>query len=198
MGGFMSIEPEAVIATLSLLLSVTLAIFYIRDRRHARFSIENSYTNELLQWHKEVVEVLVKARCLNRLPDSEDHLRDLCQLSSLIEQGRFFFPNIDKGDSFGEHKPPAYCGYRNLSLDFLVASYNLCKATPSAERDQQLELLQRHFTSVVFDIVRPKERLNTIRALTDRYFAREESFESFLSHQDGKVIEHIWVNRNDA
>jgi hypothetical protein len=194
----MSIEPEAAIATLSLLLSIALAIFYFRDRRHARFSIENSYINELLQWHKEVTEILVRARCLDRPPGSENHEQDLCLLSSLIEQGRFFFPNIDKGDSFGKHKPPAYCGYRNLALDFLVASYNLCKAKSSLERNEKLELLQRHFTSVVFDIVRPKERLNTIRALTDRYFAREESFDNFLSHRDGKVIEHIWIHRNDA
>jgi hypothetical protein len=193
----MSVEPEAVIATLSLVLSTALAIFYFRDRRHARFSIENSYTNELLQWHKEVIGVLVRVRCLDHSSETEEHRRDICQLSSLIEQGRFFFPNIDKGDSFGEHKPPAYCGYRNLALDFLVAFYNLCKTNPSIERDKQLELLQRHFTSVVFDIVRPKERLNTIRALTDRYFVREESFEKFLTHQDGKVIEHIWITRND-
>ena len=131
-------------------------------------------------------------RALERDRKSEQHQLDLAHLSSLIEQGRFMFPNIEKGDGFGAEKPPAYQGYRNLALDFLVASYNLLRDPPSDEGRVKLELLQRHFTSVVYEIVRPKERLETIRALTDRYFAKNQSFEDFLKHKDGSVISHIW------
>ena len=194
----MNFEAETVIAAISLALSISLAIFYLRDRRHAKFSVENGYINELLNWHKEVIEVLVRLRCLDRALGDEEHKRDACLLSSLIEQGRFFFPNIDKSDEYGADKPPAYRGYRNLALDFLVAYYNLCNQLSSVDRTLQLELLQRHFTSIVFDIVRPQYRLDKVRALTDRYFAREESFEDFLSHRDGKILEHIWASRSDA
>lgn len=193
----MSIEIEAIIAALSLLLSVSLAIFYFRDRRNARFSIENDYTNELLEWHKDVVDVLVRIRCLEDSESKKDRNIDLCLLSSLIEQGRFFFPNIDRKDSYGVDKPPAYRGYRNLGLDFLVASYNLARQSSDQEKYNQLWLLQQHFTSIVFDIVRPRERLSRIRALTDRYFVKEESFENFLSNPDEKILDHIWIQRNE-
>jgi len=188
------VEIEGIVAVLSFALSASLAVFYLRDRRAAKFMLMNEYAIELLEWHAKVVEQLISARCLNRPRDSEDHQRDLAHLSALIEQGRFMFPNIDKGDGYGRDNPPAYQGYRNLALDFLVASYNLLHEAPSDEVRSKLELLQRHFTSVVYEVVRPKERLEIIRALTDRYFAKNQSFEEFLEHRDGSAIGHIWCN----
>lgn len=185
-------EIEGIVAALSLALSTCLAVFYFRDRRAAKFALTNGYSSALLDWHAKVIELLISARYLDRPRTSEEHQKDLAHLSALIEQGRFLFPNIDKGDSFGKDKPPAYQGYRNLALDFLVASYNLLRGQPSKEANLKLELLQRHFTSVVFEVVRPTERLETIRALTDRYFAKNQSFEDFLQHRDGSVISHIW------
>lgn len=180
------------IAGLSLLLSISLGVLYLRDRRHARFQVENEYTNDLLMWHGEVVRVLVRLRILNNGKKASQIREDLALLSALIEQGRFFFPNIDRSDNFGKEKPPAYRGYRNLALDFLVASFNLFNGPISKDALKQAEILQRHFTSIVFEIVRPKNRLETIRLLTDRYFVQDKSFEDFLEHHDGSVIEYIW------
>lgn len=165
---------------------------YVRDRRHAKFAIENEYANRLLGWHEQVVTVLSRASHLGLNRKSSEHLAELGLLYALIEQGRFLFPNIDLGDNYGEEKPPAYCGYRNLALDFLVATYNLLHHPPSEESIRQLRTLQRHFTSIVFELVRPKDRLQTIRALTDRYFVKEQSFEDFLQHADGAVLDNIW------
>lgn len=187
---------DTIIASLSLVLSVSLAVFYIRDRRHAKFALETEYVKSLLTWHEQVVVILIRTRHLGRNRQSEEHKDDLACLSALIEQGRFFFPNIEKLDGFGAEKPPAYRGYRNLALDFLVASYNLLQEKPSKKSNEQLELLQRHFTSVVFELVRPTNRLHTIRALTDCYFVKEQSFEDFLEHRDGSIIKHIWRGRS--
>jgi len=195
----MAVEAETVISSLSLLLSVSLAALYIRDRRHAKFTLENEYANCLMAWHQQVVDILLQARCLNRDRRSTEHRSDLAKLSALIEQGRFFFPNISKADDFGSEKPPAYRGYRNLALDFLVASYNLLHEPPSQTAKDKLALLQHHFTSIVFELVRPSDRLETIRALTDRYFVKQQSFEDFLDHPDGSAIDHIWRSpRQDA
>jgi len=180
------------IAGLSLLISISLGIFYLRDRRHARYQVENEYTNNLLKWHEEVVLTLIRLRTLKKGKGSTQNNEDLANLSALIEQGRFFFPNIDRFDSFGIEKPPAYRGYRNLALDFLVASYNIFSGPRTNITITKAEILQRHFTSIVFEIVRPKHRLETIRSLTDQYFAQDKSFEDFLEHRDGSVIEHIW------
>lgn len=188
----MAVEGEVVVASLSLALSVGLAVFYIRDRRHAKFSLENEYGNCLMAWHREAVDLLIHARLLDRDRASLEHRTDLARLSALIEQGRFYFPNIDKEDGLGCNNPPAYRGYRNLALDFLVASYNLLHEDATNESRRKLVLLQRHFTSIVFELVRPKRRLEKIRALTDRYFSTDQCFEDFLDGRDGSVLEHIW------
>ncbi len=181
-----------IIAGISLLVSITLAFFYVRDRRHAKYQLENEYTNGLLEWHGNVVEVLIALRIKHSGVKTDEILDLLARLSALIEQGRFFFPNIDKEDFFGKEKPPAYRGYRNLALDFLVASYNLFNSEVSPSEIEQAEILQRHFTSIVFELVRPKDRLETIRSLTDRYFVQDKSFEDFLEHHDSSAIEYIW------
>ncbi|MEM7481608.1 MAG: hypothetical protein AAF481_10580 [Acidobacteriota bacterium] len=186
----MDVSLESVIAAVSLVVSVVVAFFFVRDRRHAKFELENDYAVRLMDWHGEVVNVLLQARCVDRAEPSLGDLR--ARLSALIEQGRFFFPNIDKGDGHGDDKPPAYRGYRNLGLDFLVASYNLLQQVPTESDREKLEILQRHFTSIVFEIVRPAHRLAVVRSLTDRYFVQDKCGEDFLDHNDSFVFEDIW------
>lgn len=181
-----------VIAALSLLLSLCLGVFYLRDRRQSRFSFEREHVRDLLQWHSEIVEILIRLRSAVRQQADAPREADLVRLSAKIECGRFFFPNLDKGDGFGAEKPPAYRGYRNLALDFLVASYNLFCSADAARHLRQAESLQRHFTALIFEVVQPRTRLQRMRSLTDQYFVREESFEDFLRTGDGAIIEHIW------
>ena len=181
-----------IIAGVSLLLSISLAFFYFRDRRHAKYQVETAYIDNLLKWHSDVVNLLVALREEHIRNLSAESKKKLSKLSSLIEQGRFFFPNIDRNDGHGKDKPPAYRGYRNLALDFLVASYKLFNRQISNDDLEKALILQRHFTSIVFEIVRPKDRLETIKALTDRYFVQEKSFEDFLTSKDSLAIEYIW------
>jgi len=190
-------EPESIIASLSLLLSVSLAVFYIRDRAHAKYAITSSYTSTLLDWHNQVIEALMRFKHATYAPSSQEYRQDLAHLSALIEHGRFFFPNIDKGDAYGAEKPIAYRGYRNLALEFLVSSYDLLSA-PGKPSHHDLDLLQRHFTSIVFDVVRPKERLETIRGLTDKYFVKDYSAEDFVHPEDNEPFEVVWEDRRGA
>jgi len=110
------------VAYVSLFVSGTLAIFYIRDRRHAKYNVERDYLNQLLIWHASVVDVLIELHSILKLNSNEPNRIKLARLSSLIEQGRFYFPNIIP-DDFGTDQPPAYRGYRIVALDFLVAPY---------------------------------------------------------------------------
>lgn len=177
-------EASDVIAGLSLLLSLGLAAFYIRDRAHAKYTISNDYIRELLDWHNRAIDVLMRFRHLRRAKDSPDFQHDLACLSSLIEQGRFYFPNVVQ-NNYGSNKPAAYRGYRNLALDFLVEFYDITNQDEHNEHDQDLlATLQRHFTSIVFQIVRPKDRLNTIRRLTDQYFVKDHSINDIVENPD--------------
>lgn len=188
----MEMSTRDVIAALSLILSASLGFLYWLDRRNAKFKIENDHITLLQAWHYEVVQILIRLRDSCPDPTATKHREDLAALSATIEQGRFFLPNIDRADGYGKSKPPAYRGYRNLALDFLVAAFNLYSApVPPNAREQGLRL-QRHFTSVIFELVRPKERLDRISALTDKYFATEKSFEDFLEHPDSDALAHIW------
>ena len=180
------------LALLSLIVSGILSFFYFRDRKHAKFTIENEYVTQLLAWYSEVIEVLIQLKCTVDAPSDMTRSTSLSKLSSLIEKGRFFFPNIDKGNDFGKDKPPAYRGYRNLALDFLVASYNLHTCSEPKLHAAQAENLIRLFTSIVFEIVRPKERLEKIRSITDKYYAQDLCIEDFLKQGGGPTIHYIW------
>lgn len=139
-----------------------------------------------------MLQLLLRAIHLDRDLGDLEHKKDMALLSALIEQGRFLFPNIDKGDSYGASKPPAYQGYRNLALEFLVAAYNLLHQQNSKNSRKQLILIQKHFTSIIFEVVNPKDRLKRIHALTDRFFIKEKSFEDFMENSDHDLLSHIW------
>jgi len=180
------------ISAIALVVSVVVGFFYFRDRRHARYAIESEYVSKLLTWHGDAVEVLIRLKSSSTHRGSEGRKTDLSKLSALIEQGRFFFPNILADGEYGKDKPPAYRGYRNLALDMLVASYNLHQKVDAANHLRQAETLHRHFTSIVFGVVRPTERLKEIKAITDKYFAPEKSFDDFIDNNDPSAIEFIW------
>jgi len=186
-----STEFSNIISYVSLIVSGTIAVFYIRDRSHAKYTIENEYSNQLLSWHGAVVDVLTALCDCSNTEDEENKRPLLIKLSSLIEQGRFFFPNI-LPNNYGVEKPPAYRGYRNIALDFLVASYNLHHKPSNDQTKRQAAHLQRLFTSVVFEVVRPADRLLTIRKLTDKYFVKDLSIRDLEAPDQIDLVRHMW------
>lgn len=179
------------VAYVSLVISGILAILYVSDRRNAKYAILNEYSNQLLNWHALVVEVLIELRAQSKVSSVERKGQLLIRLSALIEQGRFYFPNI-KPEEYGQEKPPAYRGYRNVALDFLVASYNLHHKPTSKKLEKQAEYLQRLFTSIIFEVVRPSDRLKVIRDLTDRYFVKDLSMEDLEEHDQIEAVSNMW------
>lgn len=182
---------SALVAAVSLAVSIVLGLVYLRDRRHAKYAIETEYCDQLLSWHGQVVESLLSLRAFSAQNTAPEMRLHLIKLSSLIEQGRFYFPNI-KSDQHGLSKPPAYRGYRNIALDFLVASHKLYSKPRTDSTDRHGEFLQRMFTSVVFDVVRPTERLKRIREMTDRYFIKEASIVDLTEAQQLEAVGHMW------
>jgi hypothetical protein len=179
-----------IMAGISLAVSLVLAEYYIRDRQITKFAVESGYISDLLKWSNRVLEVLgwlrfaAETREQGRLAE----LRN--ELSVLIDQGRFFFPNIDKGDGFGRQKPPAFRGYRNLALDFLVAVYNIYGEEISQDSIRRAEDMRRYFLSVIFEVVNPRDRLERIRSMTDRYFTTQQIYEDLLRGE--RSIDNIW------
>lgn len=176
-----------VFSLVSLGLAATSFYFYFRDRRREKYSIVSEYCRQLIEWHGMTVEVLIRLRS-ETIDGSDEKKTDLLmQLSAQIEKGRFYFPNVDKNDGFGKEKPIAYQGYRNLTLDFLVYSYNLFSRNDARVFLKHAEVLQREFTSIIFSVVRPKETLEEIKSLTDKFLAPDKIFEDYLQHDPHSV-----------
>ena len=173
-----------IVAAISLLVSLVLASYYIRDRQITKLSIEKAYVDELLSWCDEVLKTIGRLRSVAETGARTRVAELRNELSILIDQGRFFFPNIDKGDNFGAHKPPAFRGYRNLALDFLVAIYDVYSKEPSPEDIDLAEHMRRCFLSIVFEVVNPRDRLNRIKSITDHYFTDEKTFEDLYAKGD--------------
>lgn len=184
-------EMANLLAFLAFVISAAVAFFNIRDRRHVKYQIASDYTNQLLLWHSQVVEVLTELRINPTELEPARRAKLLVMLSALIEQGRFYFPNI-KPSEYGQDKPPAYRGYRNIALDFLVASFNLHHKSYTERSLSQAFRLQRLFTSVVFEIVRPPERLQEISEITDRYFVKNLSVEDLEQRDQIDAVSHMW------
>lgn len=182
------------ISLLSLTFTGIISFFYFRDRAHIKFQLGNDYSKQIMEWYSETIEILflLKLKAKSNVDDVQ-FAEYLSKLSVLIERGRFFFPNIDKDDKFGDDKPSAYKGYRNLALDFLVASYNLF-SDPKTRADNlhQAEQLNRHFTSIIFEVLRPEENLQQIKSITDKYFVKEAIFKDFINKKDPNIIKFIW------
>ena len=66
------------------------------------------------------------------------------------DDGRFYFPNVDKQDNYGKDKPSAYQGYRNIVLEFLMYFYDTAKRDDVKVHVHALWSFMRLYTSAVF------------------------------------------------
>lgn len=172
-----SLFGSVAIPGLSLMVSVSTAYYFLRDRRHARYQMETVYIENLLAWHKEVIFCLMR---LEKMPaDRSDASQDLCMLSALIEQGRFFFPNVPSNKNYGAGKPLAYRGYRNLVLEMLVAIFQQYR---SGSADIEInERYRKSFTSAVFSIVDPVSRISELSQITAKKLNAGQSIRDYVN-----------------
>lgn len=179
--------------SLGSLVIASVALLYTFLSNTKKYELASQYRKEILMWYSNTVEILVKLKVEVKDgggdPNSMKEL--LSKLSSQIEIGRFYFPNIDKGDGYGEKKPSAYKGYRNLILDLLVYSYSISQRPDAPKYVQHLETLQRLFTSHVFQTLEPRKFLKETHKLTSRIFAKDLSVEDFLK-EDPSNIEYYY------
>jgi hypothetical protein len=177
------------ISTGSLIIAISGFIYsYLTNTK--KYELTSQYRVEILNWYSTTIEILIKLRHETEANFEDEELkRDLLsRLSAQIEIGRFYFPNIDKGDDFGCNKPLAYKGYRNLLLDFLVYSYRLYDSTDPKLYVKHADFLQRHFTSYLFETIDPKAFLKETKKHTNKIFAQELIYEDFINTDPEKIV----------
>ena len=132
---------SAVIAVVSALISV---YFSHRSILSVEKSRKQQYFIELRQWADETSNILSSVSHLCATDSSSvclvEEIRALkIQLSSLIDRGRWFFPNV-LPEMFGQNKSEASKGIRKAVLTRLVLVYRELEKLPSDDNELLLSI----------------------------------------------------------
>lgn len=175
-------DYSTIFASLSVLIASITLLMSIRSKKY-----EYSYQlyKDVLDWYIKVMDVFSVLRQAEL--DKTQKKSCLAKLSSLIEIGRFYFPNIDKGDGYGQNKPIAYRGYRHVALDFLVYAYQLFSKDDSNNYDTHTEVLQRLFTSEVYKYLEPSKHRVRTSSVTDFSVKNDITIKEFLETSPNSI-----------
>jgi hypothetical protein len=173
-------------AAIALIAALSSLYFYrktlkAQDRAHtiAVAGWKQQYVAQLQTWTDEASDVLAEAVHLCELDPAKTiepsffnrrHIVRI-RLSSLIDRGRWFFPN-DTSTGYGDHKLSGFKGFRDEILDPLVDSYRLIGALDFTDKinneglRQKLVVSKKQFVSsaqIVLDPWSTSTRLNNFR-----------------------------------
>lgn len=182
----MPIEPSTLVSIVSTLVAACAVALSLRNYRRERLNQriqtakwKREYFQDLFKWSDASMLMLSEALHLCDLDpqkcekgsffDTRHNLR--IKLSAQIDMGRWFFPNYAP-EEHGQHKQPAFRGYRPAVLDALVFAYRA--VTNLGYRDcskngvarNELERAKRLFTSEIQKILDPGSRDEEFRKLT--------------------------------
>jgi hypothetical protein len=127
----------------------------------------DQYFNSVRIWAEHVCYAISEATHVIEHPELNGDLKRpiLIRLSSLIDTGRWYFPN-QWTDDYGTHKEPAYRGIRQPVLDCLVKAYDLLKdSQPTENSKAELIATQREFVSYVQEVLDPRQREQEIKKI---------------------------------
>jgi len=172
------------IAIISIVVPAIISIIggvYAVVKSTKKFELADSYRKEILEWYSNTI--IIMTTIISKVKKEDDRTAELSSLSAQIEIGRFYFPNINKNDGYGKYKPVAYQGYRMIVLDFLVYFYDTAKKPDAKMYKSALWEFLRLYTSAVFDIISPKDRINKIKKYSDFVMNEEVSLNDFLTDE---------------
>ncbi len=167
----------------SLVIAV-VAICYSFLSNTKKYELTDTYRKELLSWYETTLSVLIRLRFLMEQGCLSHDLKCelLAELSTQIDIGRFYFPNVDRGDSLGSNKPAAFRGHRHVALEFLVFSYDIFLSSNSKDHLIDALKLQRHFTSYIFTILKPSEFNKQVKKNTKIAFDAEKVLSEYIKN----------------
>lgn len=182
-----------IISSCSIFISIGVLI-YSHYTNTKKYELTKDYRTEILEWYSETIEIVQRLIVETKTGSKDPELKKvlLSKLSSKIEVGRFYFPNVVTGDKFGEKKPLAYRGYRNLVIDFLVFIYRIQEREDSEKYLIHMKSLSRHFTSTIFEILNPRSFVKETKKQTNQFFSTEILFEELLKDAPELLESHVF------
>jgi hypothetical protein len=110
-------------------------------------------------------------------------LTSIQKLSSLVDRGRWFFPNL-WADEYGQNKEPAFRGLRQPILDCLMDAHYAVKRLYELKQNDDIEQendavhelvhCQRIFVSEVQQVLNPRRREREIERITEQFAISEK------------------------
>lgn len=190
--GLLNIESAFVFAFISLIISIITIYGNVKSNRRETFTTKMDYYGKILDWYKETI--LLMKQIEYKTDVKEECKWELASLSALVEYGRFFFPNIPIKD-YGLEKPEAYRGYRNITLDFIVAYYNLFSLDLRSEYPiNASQVIQRYFTSEVFKTINPNDYVEQAERCIDSNLSPKEQLRYHVGENDKNFIVDLVFN----
>jgi len=135
------------IAVLSVLIGAIAGYLTHRGVTSQERSRKQQYFSELRHWADEAVNMLSEAvhlceldptKCLE--PSFYNRRHNLkAAFSSLIDRGRWFFPNL-KSTDYGSWKAEAFSGFRHPVLDNLVYAYGAVRNMNYEDKEKNMFL----------------------------------------------------------
>jgi hypothetical protein len=158
------------------LLSLGIALYSMRRTLKAEkqmkqlteLSLRFSEKSTEREWATRGCDALVEAFHLMECPKprEDDRLLDLrIRLSSLIDQGRWLFPN-EADTEYGQSKNAAYRGFRRQVLTHLVRVYQALETThPGPDVQKAIDHHKRAFVTEVQTILDTRVRERHLHTL---------------------------------
>jgi hypothetical protein len=144
-------------------------------------ALELQYLFKIHDWTSDVISVMSEASSLCRLDPSKMEEKFFfkqseiyTKLSTLIDQGRLYFPNSE--DDYGKEKEEAYQGivHRTISLmkDALgiVERINYKEKSNNGELGKTIIEIKRKFVSEIQKIIAPRETAKFFNELRENLF----------------------------
>ena len=174
-----------IIAILGIAVTVVIALIgglYSVLSSTKRFEMAEEYKRELFSWYREVLFVINKLETSRQEPEQSAALGEL---STLIDIGRFYFPNDTKREpQIGRHKTRIQWGYRQLPLDFLVVIYEIARNGDLEKLKYAVQYLKNEYSSAVFQVISPEERIHYIDRHTEYKSLPKEAIEDYFDKRE--------------
>jgi hypothetical protein len=181
-------ETSYIISLGSLLVGLAGVItgYLIGKRRELGMT---EWMQEFRGWSGEVITALVNAQysAANKNVSASSLEEYIVSISALVDRGRLYLPNQNT-EVHGAYKQMAFRGYRNQTLDALVAAVKVLKDPRYAsDRYEYLKHLRKIFVSHVILILDPNNFNVKLAKLLDtsyRYIHADSKSKGLLPGRD--------------
>ena len=186
------ITLDQIIQIISIAVSIFLAIRTAATSTK-KYELTEKYRMELLNWYSKTVEIMieiihhVKTGDFFKQAFLPKKTKLLSLLSTQIEIGRFYYPNIIKKDELIKEKPDAYQGNRHVALEFLVSFYNIAANADSNGCISKVCDMEKCFTSIVFNTIEPRKRNKKYSKRIEITIPEGESVENYIKENPEKI-----------